>query len=117
MTHDDDHKAYLEGLKLFHDTLKHLTTLSSGSILILATFIEKFFKNPLWHSLISVSLGAFIVSIGASVIAMAMFATSLQKAGKPNEAVRTIGAVGFLVSGLGFFVGIGSLVALTLKNL
>ena len=33
-------------LKIFVDYLKHLTSLSTGSILLVATFRDKFFKQP-----------------------------------------------------------------------
>jgi len=49
---DAKRSSFLEGQKLFHDTFKHLTTLNTGSILILATFLEKFFKVPTWKILI-----------------------------------------------------------------
>lgn len=38
---DQDDAVLKESIKLFHDTLKHLTTLSSGSILVtLAVFTK-----------------------------------------------------------------------------
>jgi hypothetical protein len=43
---DENRKHELEGYKLDHDTYKHLTTLSTGTILILATLMEKFFQQP-----------------------------------------------------------------------
>jgi high-affinity nickel permease len=79
--------------------------------------MEKFFKSPIWHSLISLSLGAFIASIVGAVLAMTMLAASLQASGNPHDIVRTAGAIGFIVSALGFLTGIISLVVLTLKNL
>jgi hypothetical protein len=45
------------------DYLKHLTTLNTGSILIVATFLEKLFEQPKWNVLVGVSLVSFIVSI------------------------------------------------------
>jgi hypothetical protein len=35
-----------EGNKLFYDVFKHLTTLSTGSILILVAFLENLFVDP-----------------------------------------------------------------------
>jgi hypothetical protein len=56
----------IQGLKLLHDTVKHLTTLSSGAILILGGFVEKLFQSPSWKPLILVSLGGFSIVIVVS---------------------------------------------------
>ena len=36
---------FVEGSKLLHDTFKHLTTLSTGSILLMVTLIQNLFKD------------------------------------------------------------------------
>src|SRR6516164_6226858 len=60
----------IEGYKLVHDTFKHLTTLSTGSVVLLATFLKDLFQHPGWPWLVAISLFLFLVSTVASVIVM-----------------------------------------------
>ena len=46
----------MEGNKLLYDTLKHLTTLCTGSIIILVAFLEKIFLNAEWKFLVSITV-------------------------------------------------------------
>ena len=45
-----DRGGEAEFRKLWSDYLKHLTTLSTGSILLIATFLEKLFSQPRWKA-------------------------------------------------------------------
>lgn len=68
------HNKKLETYKLVFDLLKHLTTLSSGSILLLVTLFEKVFKlTPSGYQLLF-AFGGFLLSIACSVLAMIMLA-------------------------------------------
>jgi ABC-type proline/glycine betaine transport system permease subunit len=58
----------LERFKLTVDYLKHLTTLSSGSIVLIATFLNKFAPHPTWRALIGVALGGFLLSALTSAL-------------------------------------------------
>ena len=109
-------KSFLEGHKLFHDTFKHLTTLSTGSILILATLLEKLFKFPTWKILIPIAFAGFIVSVIGSVLTMIMLAYALQAHGEPSDTETNVGASGMFTALLGFFIGILSLIIFTVKN-
>jgi hypothetical protein len=77
-------KAFEEGSKLFHDTFKHLTTLSTGSILLLVTFFDKF-KLLQWKFLATLSLVAFIVSTLVSFLLMLFLAKDVSIMGKPTS--------------------------------
>jgi ABC-type Fe3+-siderophore transport system permease subunit len=63
-------KANEESWKLRYDTYKHLTTLSTGSILLLVTFLEKLFVRPIWKGLVIASFCLFLINILASLIVM-----------------------------------------------
>jgi hypothetical protein len=52
------------------DYFKHLTTVSSGAILILVAFLEKIFSNPKGVCLIIISLVAFGVCLIGSILPM-----------------------------------------------
>jgi hypothetical protein len=55
--------AEVEGAKLVHDTLRQLTTLSSGSILIMATLLDRVISQPAQRWLVALSFGAFVVCL------------------------------------------------------
>jgi hypothetical protein len=71
----------LETYKLVFDLLKHLTTLSAGSILLLITLFEKVFKlTPPGYQLLF-AFGGFLLSIACSVLAMIMLAFNASDGG------------------------------------
>ena len=45
-----DEARYLEEQKLVFEFAKHMTTLSTGTIVLLATFLKDVFKQPEWSS-------------------------------------------------------------------
>jgi hypothetical protein len=106
-------QAAQEGNKLHFDAFKHLTTLSTGAILILIALLEKLFVNPQWKILIGVSLVAFILSILSSVLMMFVFAETVA-AGSPHGGRKEGCLVGFSVAF--FMAGIIAFVAFALKN-
>ena len=65
--------ASTEFLKAVSDHFKHITTLSSGFILVMATFVEKLFEQPEWQPLLIVAFISFAAAILFSVIAQAFF--------------------------------------------
>ena len=69
LSEDTSQKDKLEFLKIIIDYLKHTATLSTGSILILATFLEKFFTRPTGKLLVIFALFCFGLSIvGAFIV-------------------------------------------------
>ncbi|HKR61447.1 MAG TPA: hypothetical protein VJS64_17300 [Pyrinomonadaceae bacterium] len=111
-----DQKTRQEGQKLLYDAFKHLTTLSTGSILILATFLEKFFREPEWTPLIAVAFLGFIAATVSSFITMLALSNSVFKLSENTETGSRLGAAGFIFSLVTFVIGISSLVAFALKN-
>src|SRR5262245_33583424 len=77
-------KAEREAIKLLFEVYKHLTTLSSGSIVIICTFLEKFFKKPETLPVIIGSLLCFLLSILWSIYVMSRLAMQ-QKIGYVNS--------------------------------
>lgn len=64
-------KAILESTKLNFDAIKHLTTLSTGSIVLLVAFLEKIYREVQhWRISIGAALVCFILSIVGGVSAM-----------------------------------------------
>ena len=106
-------KANEEANKLFYDVFKHLTTLSTGSILILASLLETLFSNPQWKFLIVVALFSFIVSIVSAVRMMFFQASAVLNL---KDEVTLAEHVSFLVTVSSFLLGIISFVAFAIKN-
>jgi hypothetical protein len=109
-------KAYEEGQKLAYDSFKHLTTLSTGSILLLATFLKDVFKNPEWTQLVGWTFGLFMVTIVASLIVMVTIAHSVSHPANPSTATSTIGAIGLFIAVGSFLGAIGTLSVFFLRN-
>jgi hypothetical protein len=107
-------KRRMEGEKLLFDVFKHLTTLSTGSILVMIALLEKLFKeNVHWKQLVLVSFAAFIISIGYAVNSMSGIGLSLRRSELTGKAVTA----NMLLSLGAFAVGIFSFMAFALKNL
>lgn len=78
-------KANEEGVKLYYDTCKHVTTLSTGAVLLLAAFIGKIAPTPHWSFLVVLTPCSFIASMFFSVFAMLRFAEIVRSMGKLSE--------------------------------
>ena len=109
-------KANQEGEKLFYDSMKHLTTLNTGSILLLVTFLEKLFSNPRWKALIAVSLICFVVSIVCSVSSMLQSANDVKHSGRFQRLETRVKSAIYYSALLTFVMGLAGLVAFALKN-
>ncbi len=53
----------IEIYKIEFDYLKHLTTVCTGSILLVVAFLEKLFKQPEWKMFVAIALCCFVMSI------------------------------------------------------
>jgi len=115
----------LTGLELntvWSDYFKHLTTLSTGAVVLIATFLEKFAPHPHWRPAVIVSLLGFLAAILGSVAVMTgVTGLAVNAPNRGPEAggswVRRATAVGMLAAWLGFVVGITALTIFALKNL
>ncbi len=109
----------LEIYKFEFEFLKHLTTICTGSILLIVAFLEKLFKQPEWKALVAVALCFFVASITLCAFSQV---TIIDKASENKnfglrESVQawTIGLL--LLALFCYVVGIVFLVAFGLKNL
>ena len=106
-----------EADKLRYDFFKHLTTLSTGSILISTALLEKLFTKPRWKLLLLFGLVAFVVSILGSLIGMFYKAYQLQLGGPLKEPSRSTATICTFLAMLSFFLGILCLVVFIGLNL
>lgn len=116
MSHPPTHQ--MERYKLLTDYLKHLTTLSTGSILLLAAFLEKIFHNPSYKSFVVLSLTGFMISVVASIIAHT-YAIIDFPGDEPTfrREQANIGSYALLIAWLGFLVGVACLTIFAMINL
>ena len=106
--------------KLWADYLKHITTLSTGSILLIATFLEKLFAQPRWKAAVLTSLLGFLASVLGSTIGLSGVVIRSKKLvwTKAEDDIETnLMVAGTLAAWLGFLVGIVGLTAFTIRNL
>ena len=112
-------KARQAGQTLLYDTCKHLTTLNTGSIVVLATFLEKFFPKPKdreWDFLVAVVFSAFITSMVSSVATMLALSRNIFYLRDATETGTRTGAVSVCISVAAFIAGIVALIVFVLKN-
>lgn len=109
----------IEIYKIEFDYLKHLTTVSTGAILLIVAFLEKIFKQPEYKLAVAVSLVCFMITIILCAIAQASI---IEKASEKENlewrnTVQNLTVILFLFALLSFVVGMISLVIFGLKNL
>ncbi len=106
-----------ESEKLYFESMKHLTTLNTGSILLLVTMMEKLFKSPRWWGLIVGSLASFTVSIVCSVSSMLQSANYVKWEGRIQSVESAIKDLMYYIALITFVLGIVCLIVFTTKNL
>ncbi len=60
----------LESTKMYHDSFKHLTTFSSGAILLSSSVVAAFFKNPTTLGALYLSLVCFLISVALATLGL-----------------------------------------------
>jgi len=109
----------IEIYKIEFDYLKHLTTICTGSILLIIAFLEKLFTSPQWKPLIAFALVAFLIAIALCAFSMLTILdkVSEKKSKKTRDSAESL-TIGLLLIALIFYVlGIMSLVAFGVKNI
>ena len=116
---DRQFQRKLESYRAERDFYKHLTSLSTASVVLIATFLEKVFPNPEWRELIGVSLGAFAISVvGCAIMyALAVLDTDSELSLHKQMPTRWVSWLPISAGLGGFFVGIASLAAFAIQNL
>lgn len=60
--------AETDHLGLAVDFLKHLATLATGSVVLIATLLEKVFATPIWRLALVLSLAGFVTTVILSLL-------------------------------------------------
>jgi hypothetical protein len=109
-------KSDQESEKLYFDSMKHLATLNTGSILLLVTFLDRLFSNPRWKALIAVTLGSFAFSILCSISSMLQAANYVKHPGQQGDLEVKIKDWTHYLALVAFLVGLSSLILFAFRN-
>ena len=114
---NDTNQNMIEYLKQLADHFKHITTLSSGFILVMATLVDKLFKNPEWPFVMALSFLLFVITIVLSLMAQAYHIGAIYDPNKFLSDRRTSLTIFSTLGAWGAFVlAVLSLVLFALKN-
>lgn len=110
----------IEQAKQQIDYVKHVTTLSTGSILLLATMLDKVFGSALhWRPLIAATFAAFMLAVAAAVFFQSaavveprFFSTASMPAGTRRRL-----ALLFALMWISFMAGVAMFSIFAIKNL
>jgi hypothetical protein len=116
---DRQFQRKLESYRAERDFYKHLTTLSTASVILIATFLDKVFPTPEWRDLVNISLSGFAVSVVgcATMYALAVLDTDSELSLHKQMPTRWVGWLPITAGLGGFFVGIAALAAFAIHNL
>jgi hypothetical protein len=114
----DWHVSDADFFKSIYEHLKHVATLTTGSILLLSTFLEKVFKQPAYAWLVGLSIGALFVALVASLVSYAGFLLAFPRPTSmgTEDPVKGIGIAGLMTMWVSFTVGVGAIAAFFLIN-
>ena len=102
----------LESSKLMVETMKHLTTVSVGAILIIVGLLQTVFKTPHWKAILTISFVGFCLS-NLMAVRLMMYCVGHVATGGSNQ--EPTGA--YRMAAYGFLLGILCFVAFVLRNL
>ena len=108
----EEHNQNLELLKLSFDWCKHISSLSTGSTVLMVTFLEKLANQPRWKILLVASLIGFVISIFGALCVQLEHLTQ-----EKYVAPTTFGMISALATLGGFLIGMVSLTAFAIRNL
>jgi hypothetical protein len=114
--HDTNSQHY-EFLKQSFEYIKHLTMLSTGAILLIATFLEKIFAQPRWKPLVAVSLAGFMATVVSGMVVHSLLLLFAFRGKEEPNWIALVGGFSTFLMWLGFIVGVVSLGIFGIKNL
>lgn len=107
---------YFDEQKLVFDYIKHISTLDTGSIILLTVLLEKFFQDPVWKKLIPFTFGSFAISlVFLTLAALGVIRSIRDPKAVPIGIVRFTSWI-FMFGLLGFLLGIIFMAVFATKN-
>ena len=118
LSDEQRHRDRINGFKLYFDLLKQVTTLATGSAILVATLVDRLFHDPKAKVLIATSLVGFLIALGFAVFGMAGYAAKVRHSNPRSfEEVRDMGSTSTAVALSGFVIGVASLALFAVFNL
>jgi len=117
MMSDEEHKDRLDRMKILYDLNKHITTLSTGSLLLMTGWFDKVFKIPVWKPLAGGAFLLFAACIILSVFAMFGFSMYSRSTFNTESDPVNFGRDAFALALVCFGFGIATFTAFALRNL
>jgi hypothetical protein len=117
MAEDTKLRYPIEAYKMAFDYVKHISTLCTGSILLIAGLLEKLFSNPEWKICVAISLIAFLLAIVSSIVAQAGIIEMIDKEETIGKWAWPTAGFGIVGMYLFFLTGLTSFLLFALKNL
>jgi len=102
------HASKGDQYKALCEYAKHIATLSAGSILLIATMLEKVFVHPHARLCVSVAVGAFLAALITSAIGFLMTAVMYPHSTRPRPGGTelTLMSVAMILTCMSFIVGV-----------
>jgi hypothetical protein len=110
------HKYYLESQKVVLDFVKHVATLATGAIVLLASLLDKVFPNPQWKFLIIVTFVSLLISAVTVTAAAIGVVRSIRTPSDVSEPLRHFTAGSMIVGLVSFALGISTLAVFAARN-
>ena len=113
----DWHPSHGDFFKAMFDYLKHVSTLATGSIVLLSVFLDKLFKQPTLKWCVTAAVTSFFLSLLASTVVYTVAALNYPRPGKIlDDADINIMVIGLLATWIGFLAGIGAITVFFIAN-
>lgn len=110
----DRQGARAERHKYLFELMKHMTTLSSGSVLLLVTFLEKILHDKAPPDFIRLAFGGFCISILTALSTMLILTSNFGE--KFSEWDKNYFSIVAVVAIMGFFIGMSSLMIAVFRS-
>lgn len=118
-THDPREAQNFELRKIWIDSEKQLVTVSSASLVLLATFLKDLFRDPKWDILVGITFAALLVTLLTGVFVLMFYPLHLVEK-DVDEGIERFFSITitscFIVSIMSFFIGVTSLALFGLRN-
>lgn len=111
MTAEEVDSSRIEHQKAFYEFLRHVMTLDTGALVLIATLLEKVFPNPAGRAAAGLSVVLLLVSLLCGGVAYLVLLANgprvgAERMGSSDRNVYAYSATGMFAA---FFGGIGSL--------
>lgn len=114
---NEEHQERVDRFKILYDLNKHITTLSMGTLLLMAGLFEKVFKAPHWKVFGALSFTCFTASVLGAVFSMFGYGMYARKTFRSDDDPVELGQKAFLFTLGSFISGVVNFTVFTLLNL